>query len=541
MARWLAVICAMILFASCANVANVLLARLARRRRELGVRVALGAGRARVMRLLGLEGLLLAGAAALVSFVVIMLVEPVVENGLFPTGAWDFTIFDGRILGATALVGLLTASLVAVIPAIQAGRAAVSDALRGGNRDGETRSVLRSGLTIVQATLSVVLLVGAGLFVRSLQRVNAVPLGLDPDKVLTVEARYQSVPRTPGESFSDWLARRGVGEREHYRSLVEVARRAPGVERAAVSVGVPFNGGFSTGLYVPGRDSIPNLPGGGPYISAVGADYFATIGTPIHQGRAFDASDGETSEAVAIVNETMARTLWPGRDAVGQCFMIGNRGAPCARIVGVAADVHRSGLKEEPSIQLYVPIGQEHGFSGSYLLVRSRNAASGSWTALREALQRADPGIRSIDVRVLAQGLDGEMRPFRLGMIAFGLAASLALIVAGLGLYSIMAHAVAWRRHEIGVRLALGARPAEIARLVVRRGTVLATIGIFAGLVVALGLRRWLEPRLFETSATDPLVLGGVVLLLEAVALLAGWIPALRAVSVSPTEALRAE
>jgi ABC-type antimicrobial peptide transport system permease subunit len=192
-------------------------------------------------------------------------------------------------------------------------------------------------------------------------------------------------------------------------------------------------------------------------------------------------------------------------------------------------------------MQFYVPVGQERGFSGSWLVVRPRGRATASWPALKEALQAADPEISSIDVRVLADGLDGEVRPFRLGMTAFGLSAALALVVAGLGLYSIMAHAVAWRRHEIGVRMALGARPGAIAALVVRRGAVLASVGIGFGILIALGARPWVEPQLFETSASDPVVLVGVVLVLEAVALLAGWLPARRAVSVSPTEALRSE
>jgi ABC-type antimicrobial peptide transport system permease subunit len=273
----------------------------------------------------------------------------------------------------------------------------------------------------------------------------------------------------------------------------------------------------------------------------VGEDYFATIGTPIREGRAFTRDDREGSEAVVIVNETMARTLWPGQAALGACVHIQSQGAPCARVVGIAADIHRSGLTDDPSMQFYVPVGQERGFSGSWLVLRPRGRATASWPALKQALQAADPEIRSIDVRVLADGLDGEVRPFRLGMTAFGLSALLALVVAGLGLYSIMAHAVAWRRHEIGVRMALGARPGAIAALVVRRGTVLATIGIGFGLLVALGARPWVEPRLFATSATDPLVLVSVVVVLEVVALLAGWLPARRAVAVSPTEALRAE
>jgi len=430
---------------------------------------------------------------------------------------------------------------VSVVPAIQAGRPDIKDALRGSHRDGEARSPLRSGLTIVQAMLSVVLLVGAGLFLRSLQRVNAVDLGMDPERVLTVELRYPRIPQNAGESLDDWLVRSGAIERNRYRGMVDVVRRVPGVERAAVSVTVPLNGGVSVGIRVPGRDSVPALPGGGPYVTAVGEDYFATMGTRIRRGRPFTGDDREGTEAVVIVNETTARTLWPGRVALGECLQIEDRTAPCARVVGIAADIHRSGLREQPSLQLYVPIGQERGFSGSWLVVRPRGVPSPEWLVLKQALQAADPGILSIDVRVLAQGLDGELRPFRLGMVAFGLSATLALVVAGLGLYSIMAHAVAWRRHEIGVRLALGARPGVIAALVVRRGAVLATAGIGLGLLIALGARPWVEPQLFDTSATDPLVLVSVVVALEAVALLAGWIPARRAVGVSPTEALRTD
>jgi hypothetical protein len=276
-------------------------------------------------------------------------------------------------------------------------------------------------------------------------------------------------------------------------------------------------------------------------VTAVGDDYFATIGTAIMRGRSFDNNDREGTEAVVIVSETMARTLWPGVDPIGRCLTLFSRDAACARVVGVSADIHRSGLKEEPSMQYYVPIGQERGFSGSYLLVRPRGEFTTAWPELREALQRADPSISSIDVRLLADGLDEQVRPFRLGQIAFGLGAALALVVAALGLYSVMAHAVAWRRHEIGVRMALGARPQDVAAMVVGRGTRLATLGVAAGLIIVFAARPWVEPRLFETSARDPLVLAGVVVLIELVAVLAGWIPARRAVAVSPTEALRAE
>ncbi|MEX2285298.1 MAG: ADOP family duplicated permease [Gemmatimonadota bacterium] len=540
MARWLAVISAIILFISCANVANLLLARLARRRRELAVRVALGSGRTRLIRMLAIEGLVLAVSAAAMALVVTALVAPVIQSALFPDGSWRFTIVDVRVLGAVAVFALVTGFLVSLAPTIQAGRPQIHDALRGGDRGGPLQSPLRSTLTVVQAMFSVMLLVGAGLFLRSLQRVNAVDLGLDADRVLTIEARYERIARDPGETFSDWIRRTGLIERQRHRALLQAVRRLPGVESAAISVGVPFHGSVSVGLFVPGRDSIPSLPGGGPYVSAVGDAYFTTMGTRVREGRPFTASDREDSEPVVIVNETMARVLWPGRPALGACVRIQDRTARCARIVGVAADVHRHSLEEEPSMQFYVPIGQERGFSGSWLVVRPTGRPTTAWPALREALQNADRDIRSIDVRLLSQGLAAEVRPFRLGIVAFGISAFLALVVAGLGLYSIMAHAVAWGRHEIGVRLALGASERSIALLVVRRGTLLASIGIATGLALALALGSLVQPLLFETSASDPLVLLSVVILLEAVALFAAWLPARRATAVSPTETLRA-
>lgn len=192
-------------------------------------------------------------------------------------------------------------------------------------------------------------------------------------------------------------------------------------------------------------------------------------------------------------------------------------------------------------MQYYVPIGQERGFGGSWVLARPTGRASDAWPALRQAILAADPSITAVELRLLSRGLENEMRPLRLGMVTFGLSALLALVVAALGLYSVMAYAVAWRTHELGIRLALGATGAQITRLVVSGSASLAALGIAVGLVIALVGRRWLEPQLFETSASDPLVFITVVCVLQGVALLAGWLPARRASRISPTEALRAE
>jgi len=192
-------------------------------------------------------------------------------------------------------------------------------------------------------------------------------------------------------------------------------------------------------------------------------------------------------------------------------------------------------------MQYYVPIGQERGFGGSFVLVRPAGTPTETWPDLTEAMLAASPGVTAVELRMLSRGLDGEMRPLRLGMVTFGLSAVLALVVAALGLYSVMAYAVAWRTHEIGIRLALGATAAQVTRLVVAGSASLAALGIALGLVIALVGRRWLEPQLFETSASDPVVFVTVVCVLQGVALLAGWLPARRAGRISPTEALRAD
>lgn len=541
MARWLASVAAIILLITFANVVNLLLVRLARRRRELAIRVALGSGRGRVMRLLALEGALLAVAGGLASFTVAAITEPIVRRALFADDAgWAFSIVDSRVLAIVLAIVLITALLVGVIPAMQAGSPSMTGALRSGVQAGGGNSRVRSSLTVVQAALSVVLLIGAGLFVRSLSRVGEVDLGVDADRVVmaTVNLPLPSVLNAAS------IDERAMSEEKLYRRFAESTRRLPGVEHTAVTVGVPLDGGdFTSKVSAPGMDSIPALPGGGPYVSAVSADYFATVGTRLVRGRGFTDADGANSEPVVIVSETMARALWRGRDALASCVQTGTTRAPrdCARVVGVAADVHRIGLHEEPSLQFYVPLGQQHGFSGATLLVRPDARRPVEWSAVRKAILDTDPSIHAADLKLLGASLDESIRPLRIGMVTFGLSGVLALIVAMLGLYSLMAYLVAWRTREIGVRVALGASDTQITWLVVTNGARLAGLGVLAGLTAALVGGRWLEPHLFATSAHDPMVLAGAAVALLAVSFVAGWVPARRAMRISPMEALRAE
>lgn len=538
MARWLAGVSAMILLITWANVVNLLLVRLVRRRRELAIRIALGSGRGRVARLVVFEGALLAVVSGLASLGIAQLAEPIVRRALFADDAgWTFSLVDARLIGMLLVLVTLTALVAGTAPALQAGDRRLMLALRSSVQAGGAGSHFRSVLTVVQATLCVVLLMGAGLFVRSLTNARSVDLGVDTEVVVTAQVSTASVADLRTASFSAIESR----ERDLYLTMADRVRQLPGVERAAVAVGLPLDGGsFSAGLFIPGRDSVPSLPGRGPYASKVSSGYFDVVGTRLLRGRGFTTQEERAlAEPVVIVAETMARTLWPGRDALEGCVHIARASAPCSRVVGIVQDVHRTGLREETSLQYYMPLGQEGLFAGATLVVRPLVGDRLSWPLLRQAILEVDPSILSVDVRLLGDALEGEVRPLRLGLVTFGLSGTLALLVAVLGLYSVMAYTVAWRTREIGIRVALGATASRITSMVVGSGAALAALGILLGLVLGSIGGRWLEPHLFETSAADPLVLAGVASVLFLVALLAGVVPAQRALRISPTEALR--
>jgi predicted permease len=533
LARWIAGVTLVILLITFANVVNLLLVRVARRRRELAVRITLGAGRARVMRLIAVEGVLLALASAAASLLVARALEPALRRGLFADEAgWTFAFTDWRLLAIAGGIALVTALCVGIAPAWHAGSPHVAHALRATHQSSPASARLRAALTIVQAALSVVLLVGAGLFLRSVANVQAVDLGVDAADVITAEATLAPVA---AEIYND-------NERDVYRQLRAAVAHVPGVEQVAIAIGLPLDGGsFSATVRVPGRDSIPSLPGGGPYVSTVSASYFDAVGTRILRGRAFVDSDREGSEPVIIVNETMAQILWGAGDALDRCVHFSDRSSPCSRVVGIAEDVHRVGLREQPSLQYYIPLGQQDMFGGAQLVIRPQAGARLSASALRQTIVDAVPSVRGVEISTLNEALNGEMRPLRLGIMTFGISGALALVVAVLGLYSLMSYLVTWRTHEIGVRSALGATRFSIVGLVLRSGVVLAAIGIAIGVALALFGGRWLEPHLFETSARDAGVLAAVGSTMLVTAVVAGSIPALRATRISPTEALRAD
>jgi hypothetical protein len=278
-------------------------------------------------------------------------------------------------------------------------------------------------------------------------------------------------------------------------------------------------------------------------VNAVARDYFETVGTRVLAGRAFTDADRAGTEPVAIVNELMASTLWPRRSPIGECLFTGDvdSTAKCARIVGVVAVARRNALKEEPAMQYYVPFGQERGIGGTNLVIRPRGDITSVTVSARRIFQELDPSIIYVDVETLQASLEPQLRPWRLGVGAFGVMGVLALFIAAVGLYSVLSYLVAQRTHELGVRIALGAQGGDILALILRSSLGMAVVGVAIGLAIALALGQLVEPLLFDTSARDPLVLIGVATTLLLVALVASVVPAMRAKRVNPLDALRAD
>ena len=541
--RWITGVAVILLLIVCANIANLVLARALRREREIAVRLALGASAGRIARLLLAEALLLASLGALAGLAVAHWGGQLVRLVLLPDVAWSGSPIDGRVLAFTAIAAWICGILIGLVPAIQASRLDLSGGLKSGVREGGgQRSRFRTALTVAQAALSALLLVGAGLFVRSLRNVDAVHHGIELDRVLVVAIHWPELPASAPKADRD---RRRVRETTFHDQALERLRRLPEVERASIATGTPFHGTVSVPTSVPGLDSIPVLPGGGPWVSAVSSDHFATVGTRVLRGRAFTPHDRAGSERVVVVNHTMAERLWPREEALGKCVIIWRES--CSRVVGVAEDARRSALEEPKAMQYYVPLGQAGRILvAANILVRPRCgdvATCGLRTAhvVRAELLRMDPNLGYIDIEPLARGLEWQVRPWRLGATMFGVFGGLALLVAAVGLYSVIAYGVAQRRHELGVRVALGAQRGAIVRLILRQGIAAAAVGILIGLAIALAAGRYIEPLLFRVAADDPVVLGSVAATLLGVAAAATIVPALRGARSDPMQALRAE
>jgi predicted permease len=312
-----------------------------------------------------------------------------------------------------------------------------------------------------------------------------------------------------------------------------------------VAASLPFSSSYAAGFRVAGRDSLPRVPDGGPYLNAVTGDFFATVGMRVLRGRGLTAADGEGTARVVVINESMARLYWPGESPLGACVHFGQDSVPqCATVVGVAEDARRQGIVESTSLQYFVPLGQHPDFmQDRRLFVRPAPGADPTVVAaaVRREMQTAAADLPYADVFPMSDLLDGEMRPWRLGASLFGAFGLLALALAAVGLYGVIAYSVSQRTHELGVRMALGARAGDVRRMVLAQGVALAAAGAAIGLVLAYAAAPRVQALLFKTSPRDPAVFAGVVATLLLVAVAACVVPAWRASRVDPAEALRTE
>jgi macrolide transport system ATP-binding/permease protein len=520
----------LVLLIACANVANLLLARASARRREIAVRLALGASRRRLIRQLLTESFLLAllgGVAGLLAtqWTVRLLPQffPVNDaNGL------DLSV-DWRVLVFTLGVSLLTGLLFGLAPALQATRLNLLPALKNEvsvYSQRRRRIALRDVLVIAQLAMSLVLLVSAGLFVRSLRQALTFDPGFATDNLLTasLETRGARLNEQQGQEF--------------FQQTLERVSSLPGVQSATLSMVVPLTGGGNRRMITlegyqrqPNEDTELNT-------NTIGLNYFTTMGIPIVAGRDFDKQDRKGSPLVVIVNEELARRYYGG-NAVGKRLQIGSN-VPSREIVGVARTAKYRNLREPSLPFIYIPFGQEYQ-SGMTLMVRTKGDPEEIVGSLHNEMRALNRDVPLFSVQTMSERIGGQLAADRMIAVLLSVFGGGALLLAAIGIYGVMGYAVVQRTHEIGIRLALGAEQRDILRLIVGQGMVLIAIGAGIGLAVALAVTQVLKSLLFGVSATDPLTFALVIVVLVGVALLACYLPARRATKVDPLEALRYE
>jgi predicted permease len=520
----------LVLLIAFANVANLFLGRTLRHRDTLAVRVALGGGRSRLAAEEAVQGALLALTGSSIAMLVAALGARPIQSLLFPNVYWLETPVNLRVIGFLAFCATVGGAIAAALPVWHVGRSDVARWLRTGNqRAARTRT--QSLILVAQGALSVLLLVGAGLFARSLTTAQSLDLGIDASRLLVVSTlRGETQPR------ADF--------RTALRAAVE---KIPGVERTTQAEGtIPFVSSWADRLNVPGLAERPVVDDGGPYIHSVEPGYFETVGTTIVEGRSFTPADRQGAPLVAIVNRTMARLYWPGESALGKCIEIGPDKPPCSTIVGIAENTHRQEIVEGDSLLYYVPMDQaSSALRGGRLIVRTQDGDENTMARVAETIRREalllEPGLRYVTARALDDVISPQLRAWRLGASLFSVFGLLALAVASVGLYSVVAFDVEGRRKEIGVRAALGASSAQILRLVVRDGLRVAAGGVVLGLVLAWLLAPVLENFLYGIAPQDAIVYVMVTVALLTAALVASAGPAFRASQIEPSRALRDE
>jgi macrolide transport system ATP-binding/permease protein len=529
----LAAVAALVLLIACANVANLLLARGQRRQKEIGIRLALGATRLRLIRQLLIESLMLSLlGGALGAFVAFWLSNPLknfVAFGQENYHALDLSL-DTRALGFTFFIAVVTGLLFGLIPALQAARTELTPVLKDAARSGrgKLRINLSSLLVIGQIALSLVVLIAAGLFVRTLQKAQSVHPGFNAGQVVTasLDVGKQGYSESQGRQF--------------YRQIIERVEALPGVRSASMAHTVPFTDRtWNTRVRAESQANAAPLP---VDYNVVSPRYFATLEIPFVSGRDFNAAGEPQAPGAVILNETLARRLFPGENPIGKRLIRYIRSEPklSLEVVGVVKDAKYQQLTEQPRPQMYLPSPQQYR-SVMTLHVRTERDPGELLAAIRREARSLDGNLPIFNAGLLSEHLRASLAPQRSVVALIGTFGLLALALAGIGLYGVMAYTVSQHTRDIGVRMALGAQTGDVLKLVVRQGMALALIGLVIGLIASLGLTRLTKTLLYDVSPTDPLTFAVIAVLLLLVALLACWIPARRATKVDPLIALRSE
>ncbi len=530
---------ALVLLIACANVANLLLAQATSRRREIAIRIALGASRFAIIRQLLVESMLLAGGGALLGVLGAMWGVQWL-SGLVPESLSKLqsVSLDARVFAFTLGVTVLTALVFGVVPAFHASRSKPGETLSEVGRDlagGRSGRYLRRVLVVAEVSLAVVLLVGAGLLIRSFQRLRQVDPGFRSDNLLTMRTVL------PVSKYAKPEQRRAF-----YDELLRKVDELPGVDSAGVITFLPLSfSGMNFSFSIEGRTAPGDMDLPLAVYRVVSPEYFRAMGIPLQRGRFFDSRDTAESPAVIIVNRRLAEQFWPGEDPTGRRLKIGPLDSrnPWAVVAGVVGDVRQGGLYGDQKFELYVPYAQEwRGFVAPRdLVVRTKGDPAQLAGAVRDAIWAVDKDQPISKVQTMDHVLATAVSRERFQTLLLALFATLALVLACVGLYGVISYAVVQRTHEIGVRMALGAQPADVLRLVINQGMLLTLIGLAIGIAGALAVTRVMTEMLFGVTATDPLTFAGVPIVLGVIALLACYVPARRATKVDPLVALRYE
>ncbi|HYR90626.1 MAG TPA: ABC transporter permease [Terriglobia bacterium] len=551
---------AFVLLIGCANVAGMFLARGASRKTEVAIRSAIGAGRWRIARQLLTESVLLAALGGVLGVFLawggLRLFVASAPPG-FPR-LRELSL-DLQVLGFTALTAILTGLLFGMIPAIQASRTNLVDALKDSSRSassGVGRHRLRSGLVTIQIGLALVLLIGAGLMINSFMRINNSQPGIDPHGLLTFNFSFPVA-----EVMKRVAIYKGVGLWEisanmplTYDRVLERLKTLPGVQSAAGASRRPLQGAFGMDFLIEGRPAPPagnaGTPGQNAGYLSVTSNYFATLKIPILRGRDFDERDTAANTAVVIINQSMAKRFWPNEDPIGRHitfdFLPDDRPREIVAIVG---DTRLNRTQREPGPIMYVPHGQEMRWrgpslgerSGMFFVLRTVGDPMSLLPAVRKAVAEVDPTKPVAFVQTVEQTMDQQVQYVRLYVLLLGVFGAIAAVLAAVGIYGVMASSVAQRKHEIGIRMALGASSAQVLTMVVRQALILIAIGLVLGLAGSFALTRIIASALWGVTATDPATFAGVSLFLVLVALIACFIPTRQAARVDPASALRSD